>query len=195
VIEEDKIYEWKWSFYVGEDELRREIQADVLRWEFVSTGPQFYQYGDADDIEEIRTKFSTLLKFYKLFGLDLLPTPRVKQHGNIDIMRNLWSDFSPRLLFNVSLSGAATDEMGGYNLNWPGPNGLFEKRWKKWARLWKNRLPVEGYFDFPLNVIDHVKANIHMKFRTRHGEFIIEEMETEFGLDKIGITKIRGYKV
>lgn len=195
VIEENKIYEWKWSIYIGEDEVRREHQEDVLRWEFVSTGPQPYQYGDADEIEEIRTEFSTLLKFFKAFGLDLLSIPYVRQHGNIDIMRSLWSDFSPRLVFNVSFSGAATDELGGYNLNWPGENGLFEKRWKRWSRLWKNRLPVEGYFDFPLSVIDYIKMNIHKKFRTRHGEFIIQEMETEFGIEKVGITKIKGFKV
>ncbi len=195
VIEENKIYEWKWAVHTSVDALYYEHQEDVLRWEFVSSGPQHFLYGDADEMEEIKTCFSTLLKVFKAFGIDILAIPYVQQRGNIDTMRSLWSDYSPRLLLNSDITGAASDQMGGYNLNWDGPNGLFEKRWKKWARIWKNRLPVEARFDLPLNVIDYVKANIHRKFRTRHGEFIIEEMETEFGLDQIGITRIKGYKI
>lgn len=195
VIEENKIYEWKWAVDTAITELRYEFQEDVLKWEFVSTGPQHFFYGDADSIEEIKTKFSTLLKFFKVFEMDSLSIPIVEQRGNIDIMRSLWNDFSLRLLFNNTLTGAATDEYAGYSLQWDGENGLFNKRWKKWSRFWKNRLPVEAKFNLSLNIIDYIRMNIHKRFRTRHGTFLIEEMSTNFELNKIGITTIKGYKI
>jgi hypothetical protein len=54
---------------------------------------------------------------------------------------------------------------------------------------------VEGEFYMPLNVLYFVSNNIHRKFRTEHGEFIIESMETEIGLNMIGKTRIKGYKL
>jgi hypothetical protein len=46
-----------------------------------------------------------------------------------------------------------------------------------------------------MNVLYHVIQNITGRFRTMHGEFIIEKMETEFGSNMVGHTTIRGYKV
>ncbi len=56
-------------------------------------------------------------------------------------------------------------------------------------------MPVEGDFNLPLNVLYYVINNITNKFKTQEGEFIIEEMEVEFGLHVIGKTHIKGYKV
>jgi hypothetical protein len=43
-------------------------------------------------------------------------------------------------------------------------------------------------------MIDYVVRNIYKKFRGREGEFIIEEMKTEFRMNEIGKTQIKGYK-
>ena len=56
-------------------------------------------------------------------------------------------------------------------------------------------MPVEADFDFPLGVLDYVRRNITSRFRTRHGDFIIGEMEVEIGVDRIGKTRIKGYKL
>ena len=82
-----------------------------------------------------------------------------------------------------------------FHIDWEKENtGLLKKRWANWARFWSSRLPVECEAMLPLNVIDYVISNIPYKFRSREGEFIIEEMECEFGLNKIGNTQIKGYK-
>jgi hypothetical protein len=110
------------------------------------------------------------------------------QKGNMDKMRNLWSDFSFRL---INWNNFLYPEF----LFWEGQTGLFELRWKNWARFWANRLPVEGEFDLPLNVIIHLITNITSPCRESKGAFVIEEMETEFGLNMIGRTRIKGYKL
>jgi hypothetical protein len=54
---------------------------------------------------------------------------------------------------------------------------------------------VEGSFDLPLNVLYHVVNNITGKYRTVHGDFVIETIETEFGSNMIGTTRITGFKI
>ncbi len=103
-------------------------------------------------------------------------------------MKNAWVDFSPSLINTGNLFHPQA-------LFWEGENGLFEKRWKRFTRFWATRLPVEGEFDLPLNVLYYVMSNITAKYRTMHGEFIIESVETEFGSNMVGKTKIKGYKV
>ena len=191
VERENKVYEYKWTVFAGKDEKLREYQQDVLAWEFISTGPQPYLFGNNEFVEEINTCFSTLVMDYKT---TFISTPAALQHGNISTMRSVWNDFSPRLLFYRD-TGIAHIDNGYVSLNWGGEKGLINKRWNKWARLWKDRLPVNAEFDLPLNVIDYVKNNIYEPFSTKKGKFIIEEMEVEINLNTIGTTNIKGYKV
>lgn len=183
VKDENRIYEYKWKVLTSEDVMFRETQLDALGWEFISSGPQPFVYGDSDQIEEIKTAFSTLQQIREGYGL-----PVVLQQGNLEKMKNAWVDFTPRLINTSELLHPGA-------LYWEGENGLFQKRWKHFARFWANRHPVEGEFSLPLNVLYHVTRNITGKFRTMHGEFIIEKVETEFGSNMVGTTKIKGYKL
>jgi len=183
VRDENKIYEYKWKVITSEDIMYRETQFDALGWEFVSSGPQPFVFGTTDEIEEINTCFSTLQETREGFGF-----PVVLQQGNLDKMKQVWTDFSPRLINTGTLLHPEA-------LFWEGENGLFEKRWKKFARFWAGRLQVEGSFDLPLNVLHRILGNITGKYRTMQGEFIIESVETEFGSNMIGHTKIKGYKL
>jgi len=185
----NKIYEYKFHVFVANDANRVENQIDTLGWEFVSSGPQPFLYGDYEEIEEIKSPCSTLQRNPAMYlqspNFNFLETV---QKGNMDKMRNLWSDFSFRL---INWNNFLYPEF----LFWEGQTGLFELRWKNWARFWANRLPVEGEFDLPLNVIIHLIRNITNPCRESKGVFIIEEMETEFGLNMIGRTRIKGYKL
>lgn len=188
VRSENKIYEFKWTVHNNEESNFSEEQTNILAWEFVSSGPQFFVYRNGDTVEEIETRISTL----QMDGADLT----AKQAGNVNALRNLWSDFSFRLFYYIGgTSGSVNNGNHFSSLNWEGEYGIFNRRWRKWARFWANRLPVEADFDFPLNVLDYVRRNITSKFRTEQGEFIIEEMETELGIDQVGKTRIRGYKL
>lgn len=178
----NKIYEYKFYVHTTEDANRVEEQIDTLGWEFVSSGPQPFMYGDYEDIEEIKSPLSALQKNPALNFYETV------QKGNLANMRNLWSDFSFRLLDSNSFFYPD-------GLYWEGEYGLFEKRWKTWARFWANRLPVEGEFDLPLNVLISIVQNITNPCRESKGVFIIEEMETEFGLNVVGRTRIKGYKI
>lgn len=177
VREENTIYEYKWAVFTAENEQRFETQTDICEWIAASIMPQPFFYGDSDEIEEIKTGISTL-------HVDNV-VPRTQQQGNISSARSRWSDFSFRVL-PYALTG---------NLNFEGDDGIFKTRWEKWARFWKNRLPVEGEFMLPLNELYYVINNITQPFRTREGKFIIEEMEIDFQGELMGLTKIKGYKL
>lgn len=184
VRDEDKIYEYKWIAQAIEDVNFFETQHDVLGWEFVSCGPQPFFYGTAEEVEEIKTVFSTV----KAKNHGMYYTPVVNQKGNLASNPSVFNDFSPRLISgNYFLWPNA--------LNWDGTGGLFKNRWEKWARFWKNRLEVVAEFDLPLNMISYMVDNVTRKFRTREGEFIIEEMECEFGMNRVGRTTIKGFKI
>lgn len=185
----DKFFEYKWDVEAQPNKLKVDVEFDKIGWSFVSTGPQPQFSGDGDEIEEIKTIISTPYTHTN-------NTISVLQKGVINYTRTLWNNFSPRLFFYVGGNSIATQTLDGtYSLNWYGENGLLAKRWKYWAAFWRNRLPVEGDFDLPLNIIYYVMNNITSKFKTVHGEFIIEEMEVEFGMNQIGKTHIKGYKI
>jgi hypothetical protein len=183
VKDENKIYEYKWKVLTSEDFLFREDQLDSMGWEFVSSGPQPFLHGDSDEIEEIKSCFSTL----QIIKGDI-DLPVVLQQGNLRKMKGSFIDFSPRLINSQEVLYPEA-------LNWDGDGGLFKLRWEKWANFWKNRLPVDGSFDLPLNVLYYVVNNITGKFKTQHGDFIIETIDTEFGSNLIGTTRITGYKI
>ena len=189
----NKYFEYKWDTYADLDRNYRDNQVNVLQWVFISNGPQPYVYGDAQKVEEIQTCISTLqMEKYLIGGRK----PTVMQRGNLGHMRNVWNNFSLRLLFYAGGHfGGPHDATGQNSLNWEGENGLFERRWKKWARFWSQRQPVEGEFDLPLNVLSYLVDNITGKFRTRHGEFIIEDVSVEISVSHIGKTRIKGYKI
>jgi hypothetical protein len=186
VRSQNKYYEYKWAAKAFTDPSGASMEIDVLDWIFVSTGPQPYLFGTSSEVEEIKTNFSTLIQS----GDQAMAL----QKGNLDISRSSWIEFQPRLVYYNGYLQTA-DPISGTSLDWDGPDGIFERRWKKWARFWKNRLPVEADFDLPLNMIVYLGNNIHRVASTRHGEFIIESMDTEFGLNAIGITHIKGYKL
>lgn len=185
--DENRIYEYKWKVVAMEDVMYRESQIDALGWEFVSSGPQPYIYTPAGsqlrEIEEITTCFSTLQETREGFGF-----PVVLQQGNLERMLQVWTDFSPRLINTGGLLHPGA-------LFWEGEGGLFRQRWKRFARMWARRLQVEGEFDLPLNVLSYVTSNITRKYRTQHGEFLIESVETEFSSNMVGKTRIKGYKL
>jgi len=184
----NKIYEYKWSVFDGTDADFSSTEIDVLEWIFVSTGNQPFLYGNSEEIEEIKTGCSTLQ--YNNDGALLYPvTLYTKQIGNLSSSRSLWSNFSLRVIHYDRVS------LDRNTLEFAGENGLFARRWEKWARFWKSRLPVEASFMLPLNELVYVVANITQPYSTRHGKFIIEEIECDFQGAIMGTVKISGYKL
>jgi len=192
---EDEYHEWKWEVVEEYNEIQQRYYENKLGWVFASSGPQPEWYGTGETVEEIKTLLSTLYMHWKVGGL------AVSQRGTFSYQKSLWNNFSPRLVFYAGQDGVDITSKeddgttGTVCLRWYGENGLLNKRWPKWNAFWKNRLPVEGEFDLPLNVVWMVINNITSKFSTVHGEFVIEEMEIEFGMELIGRAKIKGYKV
>jgi len=163
------------------------VESSHLGWERIALGFQngYYNYGK-DEEEEISTKFSTL------FGDQ---TTLAYQRGNIRNKKYAYENFTPRLLFYLG-NNTAKFETDTISLDWEKQEtGLMYSRWKNWARFWANRQPVSCQAHFPLNMLIYVLNNLYRKFRTREGEFIIEEISTEFGINQIGLTKINGYKI
>jgi len=176
VRELNQIYEYKWAVFTSENEQRYETQTDICEWVVASIMPQPFFYGDSSTIEEIKSHCS-IPHFDAYF--------KAQQKGNISSARSLWSDFSFRVL-PYGLTGS---------LNFDGDDGLFKNRWEKFARFWKNRLPVQGEFLLPLNELKYVIENITQPYSTREGKFIIEEMEVDFQGDLMSTVKIKGYKL
>lgn len=185
VISENKIYEYKWMVVAEVNALNMEVQYDVMGWEMVSVGPQPFIYGTMPEREEINSAIGPIQILEYEQGVWI---PELWQKGNLNVMQSAWKDFSLRLL-----CGNYTDFPTA--MFWEGPDGLFANRWQTWAQFWATRHPFEAEFQFPLNVLVYVNENITSKFRTNDGEFIIDEIDTEFGLNTIGKTTIRGYKV
>jgi len=161
-------------------------QIDTIGWQHISTGFQngFVNKGQEEQ-EEIKTKFSTLIGGQ---------TTMTQQKGNINSMRFAYSNFSPRLLFYTG-NNTAKNQTANISLDWEKVDtGLLTSRWSQWSRFWCQRQPVKGEATFTANMIDYVIRNIWKKFRGEDGEFIIEEMKCEFGLNRIGISSINGYK-
>lgn len=163
------------------------MQEKYLGWKHLTMGFQngYYNYGKEEE-EEVPTKFSTIKGEQ---------TAVTYQKGNIHSEMFAWENFTPRLMFYLG-NNEARYETDNIALDWEKEEtGLLATRWRNWARFWATRQPVTCEAHFPLNMIAYVLNNITSKFRTREGEFIIEEMETEFGINQIGVTKIKGYKI
>jgi len=176
-----------WLREWNDPETGDQVQEKYLGWSHLTDAFQngFFNYGK-DEEEEIPTHFSTLA------GENY---PMSYQKGNIRSEMFAYENFTPRLMFYLGNNEARyrTDNIA---LDWEKEEtGLLETRWKNWARFWANRQPVSCEAHFPLNMLSYVLSNLTCKFRTREGEFIIEEMETEFGINQIGVTRIKGYKL
>jgi len=179
----ENIYcEYKWITKTEYDpDTEQDVSTDLLAWEQISVGFQPGIVNSGKDIkEEITTKFSSL------FG----DSSVTRQAGNLDSNKHSFANYSPRLIFP-----SGSYKQGSTALDWNGDNGLINKNWKYFAPFWANRLPVAGEFQLPLNILYYVINNLYTKFRTRHGEFIIDTMETEFKGNTIGVTNITGFKV
>lgn len=184
----NQYWQYAWIQKVEPDaKTGKEVNTDMLGWEYMAAGFQngFWNRGKETE-ETIETVLSTLPGDQ---------TVMTYHRGNIESMKYAYENFTPRLLFYLG-NNIAKAETASMSLDFEKPSiGLIETRWKNWARFWCNRLPVNGQADMPLNVIDYVTRNITSKFRGKEGEFIIAEMETEFGIDTIGVTKFNGYKI
>lgn len=185
VLNTNRIYEYKWKVLVTEDIYSTEDQVDALGWEQVSTGPQPFLFGDADEIEEVKTSVSAL-QYDTFFPGSFLLSWKAHQKGNTAMLRSLAEDFGLRLIPNALSSN---------RIFWEGNSGLFNTRWRKWAHFWKQRQPAMASFNLPLNVLVHVVNNIVEPMLDDKGKFIIESIETEIGLNMVGKTTINGFKI
>jgi len=163
---------------------------DTLGWMHLAIGFQngYVNYGK-DVEEEIATKFSSLVGQY---GQQTVMT---FHRGNVNSMKFAYQNFTPRLLF-YNGNNTAHFETPNISLDWEKEEtGLLKTRYPKWAKFWSTRQPVKGKAQIPLNVLDYMVRNLTQKYRCEQGDFIIEEMQTEFNLNGIGTTSIKGYKI
>jgi len=58
VRDENKIYEYKWAVFTAENEQRFETQTDICEWVVASIMPQPLFFGDAAEVEEIKSQCS-----------------------------------------------------------------------------------------------------------------------------------------
>ncbi len=185
---QNRYVQWKvWVKTEQDPHTGNDIQKKYIGWNHLTDGFQngFFNYLK-DDIETIPTVFGPVS------GED---RATVRQKGNTRSEMFAFESFKPRLMFYHSFN-EATYKSNTISLDWEKEGtGLIQSRWLNWARFWCNRQPVECQMHFSLNQLDFMLRNIYKKFRTREGEFIIESMETEFGLDQIGVTTIKGYKI
>ena len=182
-------YEYKW---ITQEKVNGATMAsdttDVLGWEEISIGLQngWHEYG-REEVEEIKSSWSSC------YGNDQLTL--VNQQGNMNTWKAKAQAFSPRLLINYGNNAGGTQN-ANFSFEYEKENtGILPVYWKNWNRFWSNRLSVSGDFDLPVNVLRHVIYNICSKYRTREGEFLIEEMSCELFVDRIGTTQIKGFKV
>jgi hypothetical protein len=176
-----------WLLEWDDQETGEHIQEKYIGWKLISIGFQnaFFNYGKQEK-EEIKTLFSTL---------DGSTSANTRQKGNIRSELFAFETFTPRLFFyHGNNKGSYQTET--LSLDWEKESiGLLEKRWKNWSRFWATRQQVETEAHFHLNMLDYMIRNIYRKFRCRTGEFIIEEMKTEFRINEIGQTNIKGFKL
>lgn len=182
-------YEYRWFTQEKTDaQTLSSDTTDVLGWGEISIGLQngWYLFG-RDEVEEIKSSWSTVLSGS---GINL-----VNQPGSMNTWKAKEKDFSPRLMIyhGNNTGGSVTDT---FSMEYEQKGiGLFNLYWKNWNPFWANRLEVSGEFDLPVNVLRHLIYNICQKYRTREGEFLIEEMSCELFIDRIGTTQIKGFKV
>jgi hypothetical protein len=182
-------YEYKW---ITQEKVNGATMTsdttDVLGWEEISIGLQngWHEFG-REQVEEIKSSWSGC------YGNEQLTL--VNQQGNMNTWKAKVQAFSPRLLINNPNNAGGTQN-ANFSFEYEKENtGILPVYWKNWNRFWSNRLEVSGDFDLPVNVLRHVIYNICNKYRTREGEFLIEEMSCELFIDRIGTTQIKGFKV
>ncbi|MEI8115628.1 MAG: hypothetical protein WCI54_18495, partial [Bacteroidia bacterium] len=182
-------YQYKW---ITQEKVNGATMAsdttDVLGWEEISIGLQngWHEFG-REEVEEIKTSWSSC------YGNEQLTL--VNQQGNMNTWKAKTQAFSPRLLINKANNAGGTQNATFSFEYEKADTGILPLYWKNWNRFWSNRLAVSADFDLPVNVLRHVIYNICSKYRTREGEFLIEEMSCELFVDRIGTTQIKGYKV
>lgn len=187
IINDNVYFEYAWIQEVEIDGVTgKEIQTDSLGWKHLAIGFQngYHKFG-RDEVEDINSKFSTLYGDQTVFTY---------QRGNVKSLKFAYQNFTPRLLFYHG-NNKASFETETLSLDWEKINtGLLEKRYKTWNPFWSERQPVSMDMNFPLNAIAHTVDNITSKFRTNKGEFLIESMETTFGLNSIGVSHLKTFK-
>lgn len=159
---------------------------DTMGWRHLALGFQngYFSKGKEEQ-EEISTAFGVVAGDQTVSSY---------QKGNTKSTKFSYEAFSPRLLFYLG-NNFAKYETANLSLDWEKETkGLLAKRWPKWNRFWSQCSPISNQADLPLNMIDYMKRNITSRFRSREGEFIVEKMETEFGIDWIGNTTLSCYK-
>jgi hypothetical protein len=168
-----------------DEQTNEEIKTDMLGWEHISLGLQngFYNYGK-DESEELPTKFSSFTTHYRRSG-NVMAT--AFQRGNSGSLNYGKQSFSPRIWSN------SREQFG--NFEWEGENGIIDRRWTNTARFLSSRQAVSVKAQLPINILDYVIRNIPYKFRAREGEFLIEQLDVEFIATKIGVARLKGYKV
>ncbi len=182
-------YEYKW---ITQEKVNGATMAsdttDVLGWEEISIGLQngWHSFG-REQVEEIKTSWSGC------YGNEQLTL--VNQQGNMNTWKAKAQAFTPRLMISNGNNAGGTQN-ANFSFEYEKEDtGILPRYWKNWNRFWSNRLAVTGDFDLPVNVLRLVIYNICGKYRTREGEFLIEEMSCELFIDRIGTTEIKGYKV
>lgn len=171
-----------------EDEDGALVQKKFIGWGMLSIAFQIayfnYRKNEREE-EEIKTEFSTLVDEGRA---------GTRQKGNIRSELFAYETFSPRLLFAKPYN-QADYETANISLDWEKEEtGLLETRWKYWKRIWATRQEVNTEAHFHLGILEYVIHNIYKKFRGQEGEFLIDEMKTEFRMNEIGKTQIKGYK-
>lgn len=188
-IENNTYYEFRWITQEKIDGVTKASDTtDVLGWEEISIGLQngWHEFG-RNETEEIKSSWSSLLGNAQV--------TMANQQGNMNSWKAKKQDFSPRLLMN-NPNNAGGAQNANFSFEYEKPVvGLLPVYWKNWNQFWANRLPVSGEFDLPVNVLRHLIYNICDKYRTREGEFLIDEMSCELFIDRIGVTQIKGFKV
>lgn len=185
---ENHYYQYHWYVLSTIEKQGETREEDILGWEPLTTAFQPYFYNDGfKDIEEIKTKFSTLRQSVNGYPLTM-------QKGNANMFKTQHEAFTPRLLFYEG------DEVASYrtstlSLDYAEQNGLAKGRWGLWLPFWANRLPANALFKFPASIFYYIKNNkAILPLRTRHGSFIIDKIEAIAGKADMIETRLHVFK-
>lgn len=183
------LYEYNWFELSSGGSKNTESTTDVLGWKELTINLQDYFFNDGNrEEEEIKSIFSTL-------RMDPAGYPVAYQKGNAKTFNQVGEKFTPRLMFFKGNNTGGDESPAGSKFTWEGDQGLLRKYWRLWAPFWANRLPIRAKFRLPPGVLSYVINNLYQKFRTREGEFIIEELNAEPGPAKEVYVEVTGYKV
>ena len=160
-----------------------------IGWEEFSIGFQdaWYEYG-REEVEEIKTAWSAVYGIWPFGNLAI-------QKGEMNERRSAEQSFGPRLMvYQGNNKGGFRSETMSLDYDAEGI-GILDKFWKFWNPFWANRLPVYAKFDLPVNMLWYLIWNICKKYRTREGEFIIDQLDFDVDLQKISDVEVKAYKV